>query len=509
MRIPTVQEASISPEFGAEKIPFFNHFGGKLLPMKKTLLLCLVCLAAGVSGARAETFDLATYTPPADWVKDIKAGYFTSFTTTDKQKNGFCQIYVMQSVASQGSLKADFDSEWRRLVVDMFKATNPPQVTEPETDGGWQAMGGVTTFRLENTTSLVMLTTMSGHGRAVSIVALTNDQGFAGAIESFLGSVKMNPAPVAAANPPKETAKNPPPRQEAPPPVQAAPQPPAPAPARKGFQFTSCNFDDGWISTEQEDWVHVRKGDVVILIHHARPDIRDFNNLDESTAFVWNTLVAPRYRDKANLWVRRSWWEDGGPLDGKYFAESDLTSLETGQRVHVVLFKNGNYGRWIEFITPDKATFARMFSPVYEQNGTDWGKLAAMGNYNKFAVAASDLPGTWYSADGAGVQYYNAYTGNSAGMGFASSNTEITFQQNGTYKSVYKGVDNTLNGAGNRYYGATYQGNALVTNWEIKLTNRFKGATETFSAQFEAVKGGRILHLKRGEIEELHLAKVK
>ena len=86
----------------------------------------------------------------------------------------------------------------------------------------------------------------------------------------------------------------------------------------------------------------MRKGDVVILIHHARPDIRDFNNLDESTAFVWNTLVAPRYRDKANLWVRRSWWEDGGPLDGKYFAESDLTSLEPGQRVHVVLFKNGN-----------------------------------------------------------------------------------------------------------------------------------------------------------------------
>ncbi len=471
--------------------------------MKKTLLLSLICLSAAVSTARAETFDLVNYTPPAGWKKEIKDGYFTSFTTTDPQKNSFCQIYIMQSVASQGGLKADFDSEWRRLVVDMFKATNPPQVTEPETDGGWKAMGGVTTFQLENATTLVMLTTMSGHGRAASIVALTNNQDFAGAIENFLGSVKMNPAPVAAVAPPKGTAEKPTP------PGPAAPRPPDPAPARKGFQFTSCNFDDGWISTEQEDWVHVRKGNAVVLIHYALPDTRNFNNLDESTAFVWNTLVAPRYKDKANLWVRRSWWEDGGPMDGKYYAEADLTSLKTGQRVHVVLFKNGNYGRWLEFTTPDKATFERMFSPVYEQNGTDWGKLAAMGNYNKFAVAASDLPGTWYSADGAGVQYYNAYTGNSAGMGFASSNTEITFQQNGTYKSVYKGVDNTLNGAGNRYYGATYQGQYLVTNWEIKLTNRFKGATETFSAQFEAVKGGRILHLRRGEIEDLHLAKVK
>ena len=47
------------------------------------------------------------------------------------------------------------------------------------------------------------------------------------------------------------------------------------------------------------------------------------------------------------------------------------------------------------------------------------------------------------------------------------------------YKSVYKGLDNTQSISGNRYYGETFTGNYTVTNWEMKLTNRFKCATET------------------------------
>ena len=47
-----------------------------------------------------------------------------------------------------------------------------------------------------------------------------------------------------------------------------------------------------------------------------------------------------------------------------------------------------------------------------------------------------------------------------------------------------------------------------MKDWEVTLTNRFKGATHTFWAQFEAVAGGRILHLWRGDAEEVHLFKV-
>jgi hypothetical protein len=44
-------------------------------------------------------------------------------------------------------------------------------------------------------------------------------------------------------------------------------------------------------------------------------------------------------------------------------------------------------------------------------------------------------------------------------------------------------------------YNQEYKGKSTVTNWEIILANRWKGATDTFEAWFEAVKGGRMLRL--------------
>jgi hypothetical protein len=57
--------------------------------------------------------------------------------------------------------------------------------------------------------------------------------------------------------------------------------------------------------------------------------------------------------------------------------------------------------------------------------------------------------------------------------------------------------------------GEKNNGNAIVSNWEVQLTNSFKGETHVFAAQFEAVKGGRILHLYRGNIEEMHMYKIQ
>jgi hypothetical protein len=289
-------------------------------------------------------------------------------------------------------------------------------------------------------------------------------------------------------------------------PVRPAPEPP-PAAAATGFAYTTTNFDDGWTATEQRDWVRAVKGGATVLIHHAQPDIRALNNVDEATSHVWNLLVAPRYSNAANLWVRRSWWSDGGAFEAKHFAEADLTDRATGGRVHVALYRGGNGQRWLEFITPDRETFHRQFTVVNVQDGTSWDKLSAVANCNRFAVAPRDLPGKWKSTSGAAIEYVNIYTGNSMGMASASSTTEITFNPDGSYVSVYRGVDGA-NGA-NRYFGETFRGTGSVDRWEMKLTNRFKGATDTFAVQFEAVRGGRILHMRRGNIEELHLFQVK
>ena len=92
-------------------------------------------------------------------------------------------------------------------------------------------------------------------------------------------------------------------------------------------------------------------------------------------------------------------------------------------------------------------------------------------------------------------------------MAYSSSTNSFVFRPDGTYTNVYKGAQNLQDGRGTQFHGETSNGKFNVTNWEMTLTNRFKGATHAFAVQFEAVKGGRILHVYRGNIEEFHLFK--
>ena len=87
---------------------------------------------------------------------------------------------------------------------------------------------------------------------------------------------------------------------------------------------------------------------------------------------------------------------------------------------------------------------------------------------------------------------------------YSSPNGVIWTKRNGEYKGVSGDP-----GGSNKYSGEKINGKAIVSNWELQLTNSFKGETHVFAVQFEAIKGGRILHLYRGNIEELHLYKTK
>lgn len=456
--------------------------------MKNIFFLLFFFFSIANVFAQKETLDLITYTPPKGWKKETKPAVIT-YSITNITKRIWCQIGIYKSSISKGNIQQDFETEWDVLITKPNNKEPQDAGNVVKEIGGWKIKTGRGKFTFNNTQPIAVLTTMSGYNRVVSIVATTNSLDYMPAIEQLLASVEMK----------KPSTDNPVQQQ-----TTQSNNPPT---GNSKFTFTTTNFDDGWVGTEQPDWVRVTKGNTVVLIHYAQPNIRDFNNLDESTDFVWNTMVAPRYKNISNLWIRKKWWADGDFMNAKYYAEADLTENASGKKVHVVLYKSGNAGKWIELITPDKVSFQNQFSVVYQQDGTNWDKLSAMANYNKFAVAAGDLPGNWKSSSGAGIEYYNVYTGNSMGMASASSTTEFIFQPGGSYTSVYKGVDG-FNG-NNRYVGETNKGKSIVSNWEMKLTNRFKGATETFTIQFEAVKGGRILHMYRGSVEELHLFKMK
>jgi hypothetical protein len=229
--------------------------------------------------------------------------------------------------------------------------------------------------------------------------------------------------------------------------------------------------------------------------------------LAEQTTLFWNLLVAPRYRDVANMIVERN--NPGGyqPIN---FASAEATDLATGRHGYIVLFNHPNRNsRWMEFFTPDKATFDQTFGP-YRSSDTDWNRWLAMAGRNRFGVAAGDFTGTWSDSFSSGTSMVYAATGRSAGMLYAGGSTEIVFN-GATYREIVAGAEGMVGSI--RHKNVEYTGAfTVLDNWTVSLANNFEGRTRRFHASFEGVKGGRVLNLmldEPGAPLNLHLVRVR
>ncbi len=258
------------------------------------------------------------------------------------------------------------------------------------------------------------------------------------------------------------------------------------------FAFTSTNFDDGWVSTVQEDWVQVTKGNIKVLIHYPNKNADTYNSvLMDGLKNAWNVLVAPKYSSATNFEFKpiQSW-------QSVEFAEADAVEKATGKSVHVVLFKmnysNGS-GRYVEFITPDKKIFEQEFG-AYHDTSYGWENVEKMANYNKFAVAPADLTGKWTNNFSGTLQYVNAYTGANAGMDTHSSNQNFEFGPQNTYKwdlSVASGMIGNI-----KFQNVKSSGQfSLPNNWQINFSD-LEGKPKTYNAYFSCAKGVRILWLE-------------
>jgi hypothetical protein len=433
------------------------------------LLACLI-LAQTARADVKETVDLATVTFPDGWKRTAKERTFVLYST--EAADTICSLYVMVSTASTGALDSDFEAEWKANTGKDIKFATP---ITPRAIKGWSAKAAKGTFQLDGRTVVVSVYVYTDTQKRLAFLTVTNDaKRYAKPIATFLSSIAL-PAGDAA-------------------PVKAG-------------TGKRTNFSDGWVSVEDADWVRAVNGEVTVLVHHRTFDLRSFINQD-GVKHVWQQLVSPRYKDQTAVFVRRNFWSDGDSMNGKDWIEADAKTGD-GKAVHVALFRGGNGQRWIEIITPTRAVLHAKITKVVEGDGTNWAPLLALSNLNKFSVAAADLPGQWGSSSGASVDYVNIYTGSSAGTAYASSTSSFTFKADGTYESIWKGAMNAQDGRGTQFGQEKSKGKYSVKDWEVTLTNRFKGATHTFTAQFEAVAGGRILHLWRGQAEELHLFKAK
>ncbi|MBK8775310.1 MAG: lipocalin family protein [Chitinophagaceae bacterium] len=268
-----------------------------------------------------------------------------------------------------------------------------------------------------------------------------------------------------------------------------------PALVSTGFAFTTTNFDDGWTSTVQEDWVQVTKRNTKVLLHYPNNKINAANtDVDVMCATAWNALVAPRYSNMENYQVTP------GVIDYQrpYFAQADLTENISGKKLFVALFKKGNSG-WIEIITTNKKSFIENFgldiSKIdYYADSKIWEPLLKLSNYNKFAVAATDLKGKWTNNFSGMTQYVNIYTGLDAGATAHSSSHVFEFGAGNTYKwsiAVASGVVGNL-----KFDGAKSNGKFSVpSNWQVYFSE-IELKAKTYNAYFSCIKNARILWLE-------------
>lgn len=442
--------------------------------VKTILTSVLVMLAANALAQSTENFDIASFNIPRNWKKSVNSNV-ASYTKTSNTDGGYCVIAVYKSAASLGSLDKDYNNDWKELVADRFTVNGTPETETQKRNDGWQVKSGAGAIKTDNGDAIAILSVFTDGTTSMSVLSLLNKEEYLADAENTISSIKFrNVPPITKSNVEKST--------------------PRPASTAGGkYQFTTSNFDDGWTSTVQNDYVLVEKGNnAVYLLYHVPYNSSQFSGTGLRDAeYYWDNYVTKYFS------IQSKQFNDAGQLPKPAYMEGYGTDRRTGKScfIGMCLIIIPNATSLVIGTAPNEAAFR---STYREANSFATSGLAAMTRYNKFAVGPGDVIGKWQEGGTNTAQWYytspSGYEGY-AGMTAAATSATFNFYANGTYTSIHNGAYGAV-GSMNTFQ-QNYKGKYTVTNWQITATNRWEGKTEAMPAHFEVVRGGRILHLGR------------
>ncbi len=439
--------------------------------------LAFVFLAAFQGLVFAETLDLFTYAVPKDFKK---TEYPSGVMLVNQSETAFTSVNLYASVSGGADPEENFRSEWKRLIVDGLKIEGDVTPQSGSRQGDYQNFAGGTSTAQDGINYTVLLSTFSGNGRAASIVYVTTDEAMYDFFDKFNESVKLSKPKVQA-------------------PVKDAVDKQTVQPSRGTIAKPTTNFDDGWVSTVQKDFVRVAKGDTMVLLHYGLPLPENMwvtGNDEERVRYFWEKLVSERYQvDELKV------FKNGTCYTCLYYGEGSVTEVATGERKFVALYIDfgGSQGWGIQAISPDFETFHEQF-PDIESLGKMYGR-------NYFAITKADLIGKWEKSSSSVAQYYNTITGADAGMNVVSSSHEFNFNPDGTYLSKHSGASGFV--GSQKFFSQEYKGKITISDWKLSLPNRFNGKTDVFDAYFEMTRGGPLLHLTQEDASAITYTLIK
>lgn len=436
--------------------------------MKKIFhLLALFLFAEPVSAqgpGRTIRFDLFTCFLPAGY----QQGSQPDFIFANKQDSrSYCQLFLYPHSAGLGNADSNFKAQWDGFARNPEQQIGDPDQIKSTQSRGWNLKTGQAKGRYGNTSFQLIVQSYTGPGLTFYAAAVYTDNRYLDDIKRFFGSIVLDPA-------------------------KFQKQPATPVPAT-GAQ---TRFDDGWVSRPAQDFVEVTRPGTEVRLYYVNDGLENARTqYQESTLYYWNQWVEPEFTVTASP-VKF----EGVTYPVIYHQQAPATRKKDGQRVYValkVIYQGG--ARVVMSITPDAASYRQLFP---HPNDMD-----RMLGYNRFPVQAAGLVGNWKQAGGGGVEYYNAYTGQYAGMSALSTTDEFRFFTDGRYESVHNSA-NTNNGS-TQFAALRYQGRYSTDHWSMLATNRVGGKTKKFLCHQEAVKGGFILVLTDSDYTPLvyHLYK--
>jgi hypothetical protein len=151
--------------------------------------------------AQSERLGIVKYTPPPGWNKTQKQPNVVAFSKRNESTGAFCIITLYGAAPGTGNPQTDFTREWNNLVVQTMKAEANPE-TVAEAADGWTGIGGGGPVEFAGGQALAFLTVISGFGKAISVLGVTNDQSYVPQFQAFITGIEMDKTVAAATNTP-------------------------------------------------------------------------------------------------------------------------------------------------------------------------------------------------------------------------------------------------------------------------------------------------------------------
>ncbi len=176
--------------------------------MKRSPLLIIATLLFSIaSHAQAtDSFDIATFQVPKGWSKQASQNRF-QISAADDAAGAFCVITVYRSIPGTADSKENFNLAWQTVVKGTVNVSAAPQMQPSNNPEDWKAEMGSAPFEKDGTKGVAVLVTISGYGKMVNVLILTNSTTYEPAITKFLESASLkkpeNPTNGEAVKPPQ------------------------------------------------------------------------------------------------------------------------------------------------------------------------------------------------------------------------------------------------------------------------------------------------------------------